>query len=235
MISSSIMIRIPKNFDRGSLFALVCFALVSVASLRAQVPQASPTPAAPEAVGPPTSAMVLVSLVPKPAPIQCIIGTNNVIVDGTAEAISPGFSTGLIPWRPEKESLHAVAKGYDGAELKPFLKPGETPVVLLTETPPGHLAFRLIPNTEIRTGGFYDAINMTPDSSLQIKVDGKMVSLPKGERTRLGTKNKLSYAVPKGPEDTLDSGEDPPQYLMIFYRSAAGRTECAVVPDMLLQ
>ena len=179
--------------------------------------------------------MVLFNLVPKTAPIKCTIGTNNVVVDGTAEAIGPGFSTGLIPWRPEKEPLRAEAKGYLAAELKPFLKAGETPVVLLTESPSGQLAFRLIPNAATRDGGFYDAINFTPDSSLQITVDGKPVSLAKGKRARLSTKKKMTYALPKGQPQTLEAGDDPPQHLIIFYRSATGRTECAVVPDMLMQ
>lgn len=204
--------------------------------LLAQAPQSSPSPEPAEATGGlPTTGLVLVSLVPKPVRLVCTIGTNNVVVDGAAEAISPGFSTGLIPWRPEDKPLRAAAKGYAGAELRPFLKAGEAPVVLLEENPSGRLAFRVIPNTEDRAGGFYDAINLTSDSSLQVQIDGRSVSLPKGKRIRIGTKGNLTFAAENGAGDSVDSGEFPPQHLIIFYRSLAGRTECVVVPDMLLQ
>ena len=185
----------------------------------------------------PTSGIVLLSIVPKPLPVVCMIGSNNVVFDGTKEdLIGPGSTSGLVMWHPAKEPLRAQAKGYTPGLLRPFLKPGESPVVLLTERPSGTLAFEVIPNTANREGGFYDAINLTSETSLQITVDGKLVSLPNGKRTRLGTKKTLTYALSKGSGDTLEAaGDDPPQHLLIFYRTAAGRTECVVVPDILVQ
>jgi hypothetical protein len=235
---SLIMTKLISALRSCLLAFVIAIALRHTPTLAQQAvatPQPSPAAVEPQAEALPTSAMVLFNVVPKTAPIKCTIGTNNVVVDGTAEAIGPGFTTGLIPWRPEKEPLRAEAKGYLAAELKPFLKPGETPVVLLTEGPSGQLAFRLIPNAATRDGGFYDAINLTPDSILQITVDGKPVSLVKGKRARLSTKKKMTYALPKGQPETLEAGDDPPQHLIIFHRSATGRTECAVVPDMLMQ
>lgn len=214
-----------------------CLAFTIDTAGLAQTPQVSPSPdpAGSEAAsGLSATGLVLVSLVPKAVRMKCSIGTNNVVINDS-EATGPGFSTGLIPWRPEKEPLRAVAKGYAGAELKPFLKPGQAPVVLIKGGTSGQLAFSVIPNTESRVGSFYDAINLTPDSSLQVKIDGKTINLPKGTRTRVSTNNKITFAAHKGTEDSADSGDFPAQYLMIFYRSEAGRTECVLVRDALLQ
>jgi len=180
--------------------------------------------------------MVLINLVPKPAPIVCRIGTNSALMDGTgADPILPGLKTGLIPWLPATQPLRAQAEGYTAAELRPFLKPGETPVVLLTEKSAGTLAFEVIPNADKRDGGFYDAINLTAEPVLQLTVDGKPISLPKGKRIRLGTKKTLTYSLPGERGNNLDSEDDPPQSLLIFYRAYTGKTKCTVVPDILLQ
>ena len=198
-------------------------------------PLASPSPS-PTPFVMPTSAMVLINLVPKPAPIICRIGTNSALMDGTgADPILPGLRTGLIPWLPASQPLRAQAEGYTAAVLRPFLKPGQTPVVLLTERTAGTLSFQVIPNTDKRDGGFYDAINLTAEPVLQITVDGKPVSLPKGKRTRLGTNNTLTYSLPGGGGDSFDSEDAPPQSLLLFYRAYTGKTKCTIVPDILLQ
>jgi hypothetical protein len=184
----------------------------------------------------PNNGIVLFNLVPKAARITCRIGADNVLLDGAGEdPILPGLSTGLVPWLPVKDSLRAEGQGYSVAELRPFLKAGESPVVLLMEKSAGTLSFSIIPNATDRASGFYDAINLTPEPTLQVTVDGKPVSLPKSKRTRVGSNKTLNYKLPDGASGELDSGEDPPHALMIFYRSASGKTRCAVVPDILVK
>ena len=200
---------------------------------------AQPSPAPVESEPPSgvlTGGIVLLSIVPKSLPLVCSIGTNNVVMDGTVEEmIGPGSTTGLIPWSPPKEPLRAQAKGYMAGVLRPFVKDGETPVVLLLERPSGALAFEVIPNaTDRGTNGFYDAINLTAKPALEIIIDGKPVALAKGRRVRVSTEKKLTYSIPGGGGDTLGT-DNPPYRILIFHQDAQGKTICSAMPDMLLR
>jgi hypothetical protein len=202
-------------------------------------PTPTPVPAEAEAetvAGTPSSGIILLSILPKALPIVCMIGTNNVVMEGTAEElIGPGSTTGLIPWSPPNDQLVARAKGYAPGSLKPFLKAGETPVVLLTESPSGTLAFKVLPNTTERGGdGFYEAINLTTNPNLQVAIDGKTVSLPRGKRVRVSTAKQMSYSIPGGNADTLGT-DNPPHRVLIFHQDTQGKTVCSAMPDMLLQ
>ena len=218
---------------------LITLALLAVPRLAlgqqpTATPQASPSPS-PTPFEAPTSGIVLLSIVPKAIPVICTIGSNNVLLDGTGgDLVGPGSTSGLAMWHPAKKPLRAQAEGYAPGLLKPFLKPGETPIVLLTENPSGTLAFEVIPNTMNREGGFYDAINLTAAPSLQITVDGKPVALPRGKRIRVSTEKQLTYSIPNGGQGTLGT-DNPAHRLLVFHQDAQGKTVCTAMPDILLQ
>ena len=200
-------------------------------SLPAQEAQPSPTP---EEIEPVTSGIILFTMLQKPAALQCVIGANNVVLDATAEPVGSGFTSSLLPWRPAKANLRAEAKGYQPTELRPFLKPGETPVVVAQERSAGSLSFSLIKNAVSRDGPFYDAINLSSQPSLVVTANGKKFRLPKGERVRIGTERTVKFSVEGGPSDTLESMEDP-SHLVLFYTGSGNKIEFSVVADMLLQ
>jgi hypothetical protein len=202
--------------------------------LRAQAPQPSPSPTPEEPLEAVQSGFVLFSLLKKPAALKCMIGTNNVVLDASADPVGAGYASSLMPWRPAKGSLLASAKGYQSAELKPFLQMGETPVLVLQEKPSGTLSFSVIKNAESRGGAFYDAINLTKESSLSVTANGKKFLLPRSQRVRLGPDKRMEFKVDGGPSDVLESADDP-SHLVIFYTDAAGKIGFSVVPDMLLQ
>lgn len=208
--------------------------LCAVLSVRAQAPQPSPSPTPEEAVEPVQSGFMLFTLLNKPVALKCMIGTNNVVLDASADPVGAGYASSLIPWRPAKDSLRASAKGYQPAELKPFLQIGETPVLLLQERPSGTLSFSVIKNAESRDVPFYDALNLTKESSLSVTANGKKFRLPRSQRVRLGPDKRMEFKVEGGPSDVLESMDDP-SHLVIFYTDTTGKTAFSVVPDMLLQ
>lgn len=181
-----------------------------------------------------TSGFILFTMLQKPTALKCVIGTNNVILDATADPVSSGFTSSLLPWRPSKATLRAEAAGYRSAELRPFLAAGETPVLVLQERPTGVLAFSVIRNSENRGGPFYDAINMSAQPTLLVNANGKKFQLPRGERVRIGTEKIVKFTVDAGPSDVLESMEDP-SYLVLFFSEPNGKVGFSVVPDMLLQ
>jgi hypothetical protein len=199
--------------------------------LPAQEAQPSPTP---EEVEPVTSGFILFTMLQKPAPLKCVIGTNNVVLDATAEPVGSGFTSSLLPWRPAKGVLSAGGAGYQAAELRPFLQAGETPVLILQERSPGSLSFSIIKNSDNRDGPFYDAINLTKDNSLTVTANGKNLQLPRSKRVRLSTEKRVEFKVEGGPSDVLESMDDP-SFLVLFYTGSDGKTGFSVVPDMLLQ
>jgi len=91
----------------------------------------------------PKSAFGILNLVPRPMIIKISLGSN-LLTPGDEE-INQGFYSGMMPWRPEKEILKAEAAGYQSAELKPFLKPTETPVIILQENPAKTLKLTVLP------------------------------------------------------------------------------------------
>ena len=216
-------------FLRGVCLMTMLAALAS--SLPAQDAQPSPPP---EEIEPVTSGFILFTMLQKPAALKCVIGTNNVVLDATAEPVGSGFTSSLLPWRPAKASLRALAKGYQPAELPPFLKPGETPVVVVRERTAGSLSFSVIKNAVSRDGPFYDAINLSSQSLLVVTANGKQIRLPKGERVRIGTEKTMNFSVKDGPSDTLESMEDP-SHLILFYTGTDNKIGFSVVADMLLQ
>jgi len=179
----------------------------------------------------PKSAFNLVNLIPQPIPLKLSLDTN--LICAGDESVGPGFLTGLMPWRPEKETLKAEAAGYQSAELKPFLKVTETPVILLQENPAKTLKLTVLPNAKERSPAFFDAINLTSQESLQIEANGKPCSLPNNKRIRLTKEKKFSFTIPGKPEKTIDP-EDPSGFLLIFYSRPDGTVDCAVTLDNLL-
>lgn len=181
-----------------------------------------------------TSGFILFTMLQKPAALKCVIGTNNVVLDATAEPVGSGFTSGLIPWRPAKATLRAEAKGYQSVELSPFLQAGETPVLILQERSAGTLSFSVVKNVENRDAPFYDAINLTAQSNLVVNANGKKFQLPKGKRVRIGSAKTVKFSVEGGPSDVLESMDDP-SYLVLFFSEPNGKIGFSVVPDMPLQ
>ena len=179
----------------------------------------------------PKSAFGILNLVPRPTIIKISLGSN-LLTPGDEE-INPGFYSGMMPWRPEKETLKAEAAGYQSAELKPFLKVTETPVIILQENPAKTLKLTVLPNAKERSPAFFDAINLTSQESLQIEANGKPYSLPNNKRVRLTKEKKFSFTIPGKPEKTIDP-EDPSGFLLIFYTRPDGTVDCAVTLDNLL-
>lgn len=210
---------------------LICIVSVLVSMLPAQEVQPSPTP---EEVEPMTSGFILFTMLQKPAALKCVIGTNNVVLDASGEPVGSGFTSSLIPWRPAKATLRAEAPGFRGAELRPFLEMGETPVIVLQERSTGSLSFSVIRNTENRGAAFYDAINLSAQPSLTITANGKKMRLPKGERVRIGSEKNVKFSVDGGPSDVLESMDDP-SHLVLFFSEPTGKIGFSVVPDMPLQ
>lgn len=179
----------------------------------------------------PKSAFGILNLVPRPMIIKISLG-NNLLTPGDEE-INPGFYSGMMPWRPEKEILKAEAVGYQSAELKPFLKITETPVIIVQENPAKTLKLTVLPNAKERSPAFFDAINLTSQESLQIEANGKPCSLPNNKRIRLSKEKKFSFTTPGKPEKTIDP-EDPCGFLLVFYTRPDGTVDCTVALDNLL-
>jgi len=179
----------------------------------------------------PKSAFGVLNLLPSPTIIKISLG-NNLLTPGDEE-INPGFYTGMMPWRPANETLKAEAAGYQSAELKPFLKATETPVILLQENPAKTLKLTVLANAKERSPAFFDAINLTSQESLQIEANGKPVTLPNNKRTRLTKDKKFSFTIAGKPEKTIDP-EDPSGFLLVFYTRPDGTVDCAVTLDNLL-
>jgi hypothetical protein len=179
----------------------------------------------------PKSAFGVLNLLPRPTIIKISLGSNQLTPGD--EEINPGFYTGMMPWRPEKEILKAEAAGYQSAELKPFLKVTETPVIILQENPSKTLKFTVLPNAKERSPAFFDAINLTSQESLQIEANGKPYKLPNSQRIRLSKEKKFSFTIPGKPEKTIDP-EDPCGFLLVFYTRPDGTVDCTVTLDNLL-
>jgi hypothetical protein len=179
----------------------------------------------------PKSAFGILNLVPRPTIIKISLGSN-LLTPGDEE-INPGFYSGMMPWRPEKETLKAEAVGYQSAELKPFLKVTETPVIILQENPAKTLKLTVLPNAKERSPAFFDAINLTSQESLQIEANGKPCFLPNNKRIRLTKEKKFSFTIPGKAEKTIDP-EDPIGFLLVFYTRPDGTVDCAVTLDNLL-
>ena len=179
----------------------------------------------------PKSAFGVLNLVPHPTIIKISLGNNFLTPDD--EEINPGFYSGMMPWRPEKEILKAEAAGYQSAELKPFLKPTETPVIILQENPAKTLKLTVLPNAKERSPAFFDAINLTSLESLQIEADGKPCSLPNNKRIRLSKEKKFSFTIPGKPTKTINP-DYPSGFLLVFYTRPDGTVDCTVTLDNLL-
>ncbi len=152
-------------------------------------------------------------------------------VGGAADEVAGnGFSTGLVQWSPADGELVAEAPGRQPATIKSFIKPGETPLVILKAKGSGSLDFSLLPKPADRNGGFYDAVNLTAQPEVELTVDGKKVRLPRGQRVRLSKNKTLKYEVTGGPKDLLESIDDP-SHVMVFYGDDNGKVRCMVVAD----
>jgi hypothetical protein len=174
------------------------------------------------------SAFALLNIVPKDLPIRITLDTNEIAAG--KEVISPGFYTGFIPWNPAKAILTAEAPGYRTAELKPFLKTSQAPLIVLQEAPGKTLQFTVIANSKERAPSFFDAINLTTQENLTIRADNKDVTLPQNQRIRLSKAKSLTYSILGGEVKTIDPSESH-NYLMIFYTSVSGLIECFVTFD----
>ena len=176
----------------------------------------------------PKSAFALLNIVPKDLAIKIALDTNEIA--SGKEALAPGFYSGLMPWNPPKAILTAEAPGYQTAELKPFLKITETPLIVLQEVPGKILQFTILANSKERAPSFYDAINLTSQENLTIQADKKDVALPRNQRIRLSKSKTLTYSIPRGEIQTLDP-TDGGNYLLVFYTRTDGAVECYVTFD----
>ena len=176
----------------------------------------------------PKSAFALLNIVPKDLPIKICLETNQIA--SGKEGLAPGFYSGLMPWDPPKAILTAEAPGYQTAELKPFLKITETPLIVLQEVPGKILQFTILANSKERAPSFYDAINLTTQENLTIQADKKDVTLPRNQRVRLSKAKAFSYAIPGRELETLDP-TDGGNYLLVFYSRTDGAVECYVTFD----
>jgi hypothetical protein len=174
------------------------------------------------------SAFAILNIVPKDLLLKITLDTNEIT--SGKEALPPGFFTGLTPWRPAKAILTAEAPGYQTAQLKPFLKTTEAPLIVLQETAGKTLQFTVLANSKERAPSFYDAINLTTKQNLTIRADNKDVTLPQNLRIRLSKAKSLTYSVLGGEVKTIDPSERH-NYLMIFYTSVGGLIECFVTFD----
>ena len=176
----------------------------------------------------PKSAFALLNIVPKDLPIKITLDTYQIA--SGKEGLAPGFYSGLMPWNPPKAILTAEAPGYQTAELKPFLKVTETPLIVLQEVPGKILQFTILANSKERAPSFYDAINLTSQENLTIQADKKDVALPRNQRIRLSKSKTLTYLIPRGEIQTLDP-TDGGNYLLVFYNRTDGTVECYVTFD----
>ena len=176
----------------------------------------------------PKSAFALLNIVPRDLPLKITLATNEIA--SGKEALAPGFYSGLMPWNPPKAILTAQAPGYQTAELKPFLKVTETPLIVLQEVPGKILQFTILANSKERAPSFYDAINLTSQENLTIQADKKDVALPRNQRIRLSKSKTLTYSIPRGEIQTLDP-TDGGNYLLVFYSRTDGAVECYVTFD----
>jgi hypothetical protein len=176
----------------------------------------------------PKSAFALLNIVPKDLPIKICLETNQIA--SGKEGLAPGFYSGLMPWDPPKAILTAETPGYQTAELKPFLKITETPLIVLQEVPGKILQFTILANSKERAPSFYDAINLTTQENLTIQADKKDVSLPRNQRIRLSKSKTLTYSIPRGEIQTLDPA-DGGNFLLVFYTRTDGSVECYVTFD----
>ena len=176
----------------------------------------------------PKSAFALLNLVPKDLPIKICLETNQIT--SGKEGLAPGFYSGLMPWNPPKAILTAEAPGYQTAELKPFLKITDTPLIVLQEVPGKILQFTIFANSKERAPSFYDAINLTNQENLTIQADKKDVTLPRNQRVRLSKAKAFSYAISGRGLETFDPS-DGGNYLLVFYSRTDGAVECYVTFD----
>jgi len=176
----------------------------------------------------PKSAFALLNIVPRDLPIKISLDTNQIT--SGKESIAPGFYSGLMPWNPPKAILTAEAPGYQTAELKPFLKVTETPLIVLQEVPGKILQFTILANSKERAPSFYDAINLTTQENLTIQADKKDVTLPRNQRVRLSKAKVFSYAISGRGLETFDP-PDGGNYLLVFYSRTDGVVECYVTFD----
>ena len=176
----------------------------------------------------PKSAFALLNIVPKDLLIKICLETNQIT--SGKEAIAPGFYSGLMPWDPPKAILTAEAPGYQTAELKPFLKITDTPLIVLQEVPGKILQFTILANSKERAPSFYDAINLTTQENLTIQADKKDVTLPRNQRVRLSKAKAFSYAISGRGLETFDPS-DGGNYLLVFYSRTDGAVECYVTFD----
>jgi hypothetical protein len=161
-------------------------------------------------------------------PIKISLDTNQIT--SGKESIAPGFYSGLMPWNPPKATLTAEAPGYQTAELKPFLKITESPLIVLQEVPGKILQFTILANSKERAPSFYDAINLTTQENLTIQADKKDVTLPRNQRVRLSKAKVFSYAISGRGLETFDP-PDGGNYLLVFYSRTDGVVECYVTFD----
>ena len=176
----------------------------------------------------PKSAFALLNIVARDLPLKINLDTNQIA--SGKEAIAPGFFSGLMPWNPPKAVLTAEAPGYQTAELKPFLKITETPLIVLQEAPGKILQFTILANSQERAPCFYDAINLTTQENLTIQADKKDVTLPRNQRVRLSKAKVFSYAISGRGLETFDP-PDGGNYLLVFYSRTDGVVECYVTFD----
>ena len=181
----------------------------------------------------PKCGFAIFSLVPKNLSVRVSVATNCLFQTSKEDSVGLGTYTGVLPWKPETGSLVLEAKGYPPLEKKPFLKTGETPLLVLKEVSSGTLDFLVVPNAKSRGPSFYDAINLSDQASLTIQANQKDVELPQGTRVRLTTEKALRYACGRSVFEPISPDENG-NFLLIFYTDATKMIRCMVTRDDLL-
>ena len=181
----------------------------------------------------PKSGLAFFSLVPKPLTIRISIDTNTLFQAAGEDAMGLGAYTGVFPWKPENGLLKIEAKGYAPLEKKPFLKVGETPLLVLKEASAGTLDLLVVPNAKARAPSFYDAINFSDQATLKIQANKKDFELPQGQKIRLSTVKSLNYSLGKTNFDPI-TPEENGNFLLIFYTDSGKTVRCIVTRDDML-
>lgn len=184
---------------------------------------------------PPKSGFTVLNLTPKTLNLRILAQTNLIAQLLGPEALDSGSSTGLLPYSFPPGSLRLETKEYGALEVAQAIqKAGETPFLVLEEKPGAKaLQVLVLPNASRRVPVSYDAINLTPQASLKIRANNKMVEMPRGERVRLAEEKILRYLLDNQPEEVLETIEND-NFLLIFFRDPKGKIQSIVSRDNLL-
>jgi len=156
--------------------------------------------------------------------------------------MSLGYYSGILHWVPAMPLL-VESPGFPPLRIPPGrTAPGQCPLFILQdalEKPAGGgepkpvLKYTEIPNTQDRPDCFTDGLNLTSRQTLACNLEGKNLSLERGKRVRLSTRNGLKMQVQDGPEVHLGPFEENPGgMLLVFYENPDGTIAYVTTYDM---